>query len=173
VKSPIIELSVTVNGEERIFRTSINKSIFDVLRTEGYVDVKNGCLVGDCGSCVIEVDGRPVLGCCLMAPSCEGTEITTCAGLGHPGALHPLQEAFLDNAAAQCGFCTPGLLISAKCLLDRNSNPTDDEIRDALAGNLCRCTGYVKIIDAVRAAAEKMRGGNGRPGRLRGAEGKA
>jgi carbon-monoxide dehydrogenase small subunit len=153
-----MELHVKVNGESKTFTTSLNKSIFDVLRAEGYVDVKNGCLVGDCGSCAIMLDGRPILACCVMAPHCEGMEILTCAGLGRAGDLHPLQTAFLDHGAAQCGFCTPGILIAAKYLLDQNPKPTDDEIRAALAGNLCRCTGYVKIIDAVRDAAKKMNG---------------
>jgi len=167
--SPVIDLSLTVNGERRTFRTAINKSIFDVLRDEGYVDVKNGCLVGDCGACTIMVDGRPMQACCVMAPHCQGKKIVTAAGLGKPGNLHPLQKAFLDHGAAQCGFCTPGILISAAHLLNQKSDPSEEEIRSALAGNYCRCTGYVKIIDAVKQAAGDMhRAKTKRNGRGRG-----
>lgn len=155
--APLTELHLTINGEARTFLTPINFSLLDVLRAEGYVEVKNGCLNGDCGSCCVELNGRPVNGCLVMAPHCEGGEVVTAAGLGRPGALHPLQQAMLDHAAAQCGFCIPGLLVAAKHLLDHVRNPSRDEIRAALAGNLCRCTGYVKILDAVEDAAARMR----------------
>ena len=156
---PVIDLRMTVNGEPREFRTPINRSLFDLLRAEGYVDVKNGCLGGDCGSCAVELNGRPVLSCLVMAAHCEGSAVLTAAGLGRPGALHPIQEAFLDLGAVQCGFCTPGLLIVTKHLLEHSPDPSEEEIRAALAGNLCRCTGYVKIIEAVREAARRMRRG--------------
>ncbi|MBN1475863.1 (2Fe-2S)-binding protein [Candidatus Sumerlaeota bacterium] len=159
---PVIELHLTVNGESRTFLTQINRSLFDVLRAEGYVDVKNGCLNGDCGSCAVLLNGRPVLGCLVMAPHCEGGEVVTAAGLGRPGDLHPLQEAFLDTGAVQCGFCTPGMLIVAKHLIDTNPDPSEEEIAAALAGNLCRCTGYVKIIDGVKEAARRMRASKAR-----------
>ena len=154
---PIIELTMTVNGVEQTFLTPINRSLFDVLRAEGYTDVKNGCLNGDCGACAVELTGRPVNSCCVLAPHCQGATVLTAAGLGRPGHLHPLQEAFLDHGAAQCGFCTPGLLIVGKHLLEHSAAPTRDDIRAALAGNLCRCTGYVKILDAVEDAAARLR----------------
>jgi aerobic carbon-monoxide dehydrogenase small subunit len=157
--APAIQLTMTINGDERTFLTPINWSLLDLLRSEGYMEVKNGCLNGDCGSCCVELNGRPVNGCLVMAAHCEGATILTAAGLGRADALHPLQQAMLDHSAAQCGFCIPGVLIAAKHLIDHNPEPSRDEIREGLAGNLCRCTGYVKIIDAVEDAAGRMRKG--------------
>jgi aerobic-type carbon monoxide dehydrogenase small subunit (CoxS/CutS family) len=131
--------------------------LLDVLRREGYFSVKRGCETGECGACAVLVDGRPINSCLMFAAQAEGREIVTVEGLAHDGRLHPLQEAFLDHGAVQCGFCTGGMLLSAKALLDRGPHPTEEEVREALAGHLCRCTGYKKAVEAVLAAAEPRR----------------
>ncbi|RPJ46063.1 MAG: (2Fe-2S)-binding protein [Candidatus Latescibacterota bacterium] len=154
-----IEIRVTVNGEAKVFRVMPGERLSEVLRREGYVSVKVGCSTGDCGTCTVLVDGEPIVSCLMLAAQADGTEITTTEGLAPPRALHPLQEAFLDEGAVQCGFCTPGMLLAAKALLDRNPSPTEAEIRKALAGTLCRCTGYENPVRAVRRAAERMREG--------------
>ncbi len=154
---PRITLDVTLNGAPRTVEAGINETLFDLLRRIGHVGVKNGCLTGDCGACAIELNGRPILSCCILAAHAQGSEIVTPEGLGRPDALDPLQEAFLDTGAVQCGYCTPGMLIAARHLLRTTPDPSDAEIRDALAGNLCRCTGYVKPVEAVRLAAKRQR----------------
>ena len=128
----------------------------DVLRRQGYFGVKRGCEKGECGACTVLVNGRAVNSCLMFAAQAEGAEILTIEGLAEGGKLHPIQEAFLDHGAAQCGFCTPGMALSAKALLDRRPHPTEAEVREALAGNLCRCTGYVKPVEAVLDAASRM-----------------
>jgi carbon-monoxide dehydrogenase small subunit len=131
------------------------KSLADVLRDElNLTGVKIGCNEGQCGSCTVLIDGKPVKSCLVLAPKVNGKEILTIEGLTKDGGLHPLQEAFIKHFAVQCGFCTPGFILAAKGLLDENPDPTEEEVRKWLAGNLCRCTGYVKIIEAVLAAAE-------------------
>jgi len=130
----------------------------DVLREDlGLKGTKRGCDLGQCGACTVLLDGRPVLSCTLLSVQADGKKITTIEGIASEGKLHPLQEAFVAEGATQCGFCTPGMILSAKALLDRNSNPADDEIRLAISGNLCRCTGYTKIIRAVKNAAQAMK----------------
>jgi carbon-monoxide dehydrogenase small subunit len=128
----------------------------DVLRRQGYFGVKRGCEKGECGACTVLVNGRAVNSCLMFAAQAEGAEILTIEGLAEGGKLHPIQEAFLDHGAAQCGFCTPGMALSAKALLDRRPHPTEAEVREALAGNLCRCTGYLKPVEAVLDAASRM-----------------
>jgi carbon-monoxide dehydrogenase small subunit len=148
-------LRIRVNGEDFEIFIEPWKSLADLLRDElNLTGVKIGCNEGQCGSCTVLIDGKPVKSCLVLAPMVNGKEILTVEGLSNDGRLHPLQEAFIKHFAVQCGFCTPGFILAAKSLLDENPNPTEEEIRKWLAGNLCRCTGYVKIIEAVLAAAE-------------------
>ncbi len=146
-----------VNGKEYDVEVEEWKSLLEVLREElGFTGVKTGCEEGECGACTVLVDGKAVNSCLMLVRQAEGKEITTIEGLsGEDGSLHPLQAAFVEHFAVQCGFCTPGVLLSAKALLDENPHPTEEEVREALGGNLCRCTGYVKIVEAVLAASEK------------------
>ena len=153
-----IHVTTTVNGDPAEFLADPQTTLLDALRDElGLTGSKEGCGSGDCGACSVVVDGRLVCSCLMLAGEAEGRRIETIEGLAEPGRLHPLQEKFLEHAALQCGFCTPGLLMAAKDLLERNPDPTETEIRFALAGNLCRCTGYDKIVRAVQAAAAQMR----------------
>jgi carbon-monoxide dehydrogenase small subunit len=152
-------INAVVNGEPVTFLASPAQTLLDALRDElGLTGTKEGCGSGDCGACSVRVDGRLVCSCLMLAPEAEGRAIETVEGLATNGKLHPVQQQFLEHAALQCGFCTPGLLVAAKDLLDRNPDPTETEIRFALAGNLCRCTGYDKIIRAVQSAAAQLRG---------------
>jgi len=144
---------------ERHYELSIEPHVLlvEVLRDElGLTGTKHSCGIGNCGACTVLVDGRPVLSCLTLALTVQGRNITTIEGLAQGTTLHPIQKAFVDHAAIQCGYCTPGMILSAKALLDKNLNPTEQEVKQALSGNLCRCTGYVKIVDAVAAAAEVM-----------------
>jgi len=153
-----IHVATTVNGDAVEFICAPEESLLDVLRNRlGLTGAKEGCGSGDCGACSITLDGRLVCSCLVLAAEAEGAEIGTIEGLASGDALHPLQQAFIDHAALQCGICTPGILVAAKALLERNPDPTESEIRYWLAGNLCRCTGYDKIIRAVQDAAKKMR----------------
>jgi carbon-monoxide dehydrogenase small subunit len=149
-------VSLNINGRTHEVALEPNATLLQALRGLGYTDVKNGCEKGDCGACAVLLDGEPVNSCLVLAWQAEGAEIVTDAGLGSLDDPHPLQEAFADSGGAQCGYCTPGMIVSAKALLDRNPNPTEEEIREAIAGNLCRCTGYAQIVDAVKMAAERM-----------------
>jgi carbon-monoxide dehydrogenase small subunit len=149
-------VTMKVNGRRHEVALAPNVTLLQALRDLGYTDVKNGCEKGDCGACAVLLDGRAVNSCLVLAWTADGSEITTNSGLGSMSHPHPLQEAFADTGAAQCGYCTPGMIISAKALLDHNPNPTDEEIREAISGNLCRCTGYGQIIEAVRLAADRM-----------------
>ena len=152
-------INAVVNGEPVTFLAAPSQTLLDALRDElGMTGTKEGCGSGDCGACSVRVDGRLVCSCLVLAPEAEGKTIETVEGLATNGVMHPVQQQFLEHAALQCGFCTPGFLVAAKDLLDRNPNPTETEIRFALAGNLCRCTGYDKIVRAVQAAAAQMRG---------------
>lgn len=153
-------VSCTINREARELAIEPFRSLLDVLRNEAALTgTKKGCDVGDCGACTVILDGKPVNSCLVLGVEVQGATITTIEGLqSSPDHLHPLQESFMTCGGAQCGFCTPGILMMAKALLDENPKPTDDEIRFGLAGNICRCTGYTKILDAVHQAAEQMTG---------------
>jgi carbon-monoxide dehydrogenase small subunit len=152
-------VTCTVNGEETEFLCDSNQTVLDVLREDlGLTGSKEGCGSGDCGACSVLVDGRLVCSCLMFGSEAEGTSITTIEGIADGENLHPVQSQFLKHAALQCGFCTPGLIVATKALLDANPSPTDEEARYWLAGNLCRCTGYDKIMNAVHAAAAELRG---------------
>jgi len=151
-------VSTKINGDAVQFACPTDESLLDSLRNRaGLTGVKEGCGTGDCGACSITLDGRLVCSCLVLAAEADGREVGTVEGLSDGMKLHPLQEKFIEHAALQCGICTPGFLISAKALLDKNPKPSEKEIRFALAGNLCRCTGYDKIVRAVQAAAKEMR----------------
>lgn len=147
-------LQMTVNGQPHSIEVEPDELLVDVLRDRlGLTGTKIGCNEGECGACTVILDGRAVLSCLLPALRAHGRSITTIEGLSDGDVLHPVQEAFVDHGAVQCGYCTPGFILSAKALLDDNPHPTLDEIKEAIAGNLCRCTGYVKILEAIEAAA--------------------
>ena len=152
-------LQLRVNGETKEVATEINKTLLEVLREDlGLTGTKHGCELGECGTCAVLVDGAPVLSCLMLAVEAVGTEVITVEGMTQDGQPHALQNAFADLGAAQCGYCIPGILLTAKALLDANPHPTRDEIRQALSGNLCRCTGYTKILQAVELAAKEISG---------------
>lgn len=154
-----IHVHTTVNGDATEFACSENETLLDVLRNRlGLTGSKEGCGTGDCGACSVILDGRVVCACLVLGAEAADKKIETIEGMAEGAKLHPLQQAFLDHAALQCGICTPGILIAAKVLLTNNQNPTEEEIRFGLAGNLCRCTGYDKIVRAVQHAAHEMRG---------------
>ncbi len=156
-KKQVVE--TTINGEPVEFLCEARQSLLESLRDIlGLTGSKEGCLTGDCGACTVLVDGRPVCSCLMLGVEARGKKITTVEGLAEGSKLHPLQQKFLEDASLQCGICTPGFLMSAKSLLDHNPNPTEAEIRYALAGNLCRCTGYDKIVRAVQDAAKVIQG---------------
>jgi aerobic-type carbon monoxide dehydrogenase small subunit (CoxS/CutS family) len=147
-----------VNGEEFRRVVPVHKTLLEVLREDMQLTgTKHGCELGECGTCTVLVDGKPHLSCLALPVQMQGREITTIEGMAHGSELHPLQAAFAELGAAQCGYCSPGILLTARSLLDENPRPTRDEIREALAGNLCRCTGYVKILEAIELAAERMK----------------
>ena len=151
-------ITTTINGDPIEFLCDSEQTLLDVLRDElRLTGSKEGCASGDCGACSVTLDGRLVCACLVLAAEIEGHEVTTIEGMAVGDQLHPLQQKFLDHAALQCGVCTPGFLVAAKALLDRNSNPTETEVRYWLAGNLCRCTGYDKIVRAVLDTAAVMR----------------
>ena len=151
-----IRLSLTVNGEPLEVLTDSYKTLLEVLREDlDLTGTKHGCELGECGACAVLVGDQPLLSCLLLAVECEGRRVTTVEGLAAEGRLHPLQETFADLGAAQCGYCTPGILMTAKALLDCEPHPSRQRIREALSGNLCRCTGYAQIVDAVEAAAKR------------------
>ena len=150
-------IQLKINGKTYSLHVENNEILLNVIRDRlNLTGIKYGCGIGECGSCTVLADGRPILSCQTLAVSMEGKKIVTIEGIGKPGALHPLQETFIDEGAIQCGFCTPGMILAAKALLDRNPDPSNEDIKNALRGNFCRCTGYVNIIKAVRAAARKM-----------------
>ncbi|MBR0665124.1 (2Fe-2S)-binding protein [Roseomonas hellenica] len=154
-----LHVATTINGEPMEFLCDPGQSLLDALRgTLGLTGTKEGCGTGDCGACSITLDGRLVCSCLMLAAEAEGREIATIEGMAAGEDLHPLQQKFLEMAALQCGICTPGMLIAARNLLERNPDPTETEVRFWLAGNLCRCTGYDKIVRAVMETAEEMRG---------------
>jgi carbon-monoxide dehydrogenase small subunit len=148
-------MELTVNGEKYSFEVEADLRLVDLLRNHLHLlGAKEGCGKGECGACTVLLDGKSVASCLVLALQANGADILTVEGLGGEEALHPLQQAFIQYGAVQCGFCTPGMLMSAKFLLDNNPRPSREEIREGLAGNLCRCTGYAKIIDAIEAVAE-------------------
>jgi aerobic-type carbon monoxide dehydrogenase small subunit (CoxS/CutS family) len=153
-----VVMALDVNGERAELLLPVHKTLLEVLREDMQLTgTKHGCELGECGTCTVLVDGRPELSCLLLPLQVEGRAITTIEGMASGSRLHPLQQAFAELGAAQCGYCTPGILLSAKSLLETNAQPSRDDIREALAGNLCRCTGYVKILEAIELAAGRMR----------------
>jgi aerobic-type carbon monoxide dehydrogenase small subunit (CoxS/CutS family) len=152
-----VVLTLDVNGERRDLLVPSHRTLLEVLREDMQLTgTKHGCELGECGTCTVLVDGRPHLSCLALPIQLEGRAITTIEGMANGSELHPLQVAFAELGAAQCGYCTPGILLSARSLLEENPRPSRDEIREALAGNLCRCTGYIKILEAVELAAGRM-----------------
>jgi len=148
-----------VNGEDREVLAPVHHTLLEVLREDlGLMGTKHGCELGECGTCTVLVGGRPILSCLTLPIECEGREIKTVEGMAHGGALHPLQDAFAELGAAQCGYCIPGFLLTAEALLRHTAAPTRQEIAEATAGNLCRCTGYLKVFEAIERAAARMRG---------------
>ena len=155
-----ILLRLRVNGEIKEVATEISKTLLEVLREDmSLTGTKHGCELGECGTCAVLVDGKPVLSCLMLGIEAENAEIVTVEGMTQNGKPHPLQKTFADLGAAQCGYCIPGILLTAKALLDENLQPSRDEIRQALSGNLCRCTGYTKILQAVELAAKEIASG--------------
>lgn len=152
-------VQLTVNGQTHDVVVRPERTLLDVLRDDlGLTGSKRGCNLGACGACVVLLDGRPIGSCLTLAVEASGHDIITIEGIANGRALHPIQEAFVESGAIQCGFCTPGMVLVVKALLDERPEPEDGEILEALSGNVCRCTGYVKIIDAVRAAARRLKG---------------
>jgi carbon-monoxide dehydrogenase small subunit len=151
------EISLTVNGKAYEVSVPPWRTLLEVIREElGLTGTKEGCGLGECGACTVIMDGRTVNSCLVLATEADGKQITTIEGLADGDKLHPIQQAFVDHGGLQCGFCTPGMILSAKALLDKNPNPTEEEIKKGIAGNFCRCTGYAKIIESIKAAAENM-----------------
>jgi carbon-monoxide dehydrogenase small subunit len=154
-------IQLTVNGEEYEAVVAPNRTLLEVLRDDLHLTgTKEGCGEGACGTCTVLLDGKPVRSCLTLAVEVQGREITTIEGLAPMGELHPVQRAFVEYGAIQCGFCSPGMILTAKALLDENPNPTEQEARQAISGNVCRCTGYAKIIEAMLKAAEMVQGGH-------------
>ena len=154
-----VRIALTVNDEPCEVAFAPHKTLLEVLREDlGLTGTKHGCELGECGTCTVLLDGRPVLSCLVLGLACEGRRVGTIEGMARGPELHPLQTAFADLGAAQCGYCTPAFLLTARALLEQTPKPSRDEIRQALAGNLCRCTGYIKIYEAVELAAARMRG---------------
>jgi aerobic-type carbon monoxide dehydrogenase small subunit (CoxS/CutS family) len=159
-ESQKLRLSMTVNGEAADALVDDYKTLLEVLREDlRLTGTKHGCELGECGACAVLMDGEPVLSCLALAAECQGRKVVTVEGLTESGCLHPLQECFADLGAAQCGYCTPGILVTAKALLDHEPMPSRERIQEALSGNLCRCTGYLQIFEAVEAAALRLRSG--------------
>lgn len=156
-KGNAMKIKLTVNGTTHELMVSPWRTLLEVLREDlGLTGTKEGCGVGECGACTVIMDGHTVNSCILLAAAVDGKEITTIEGLAANGKLHPVQQAFIEEGGLQCGFCTPGMIMSAKALLDENPSPTDEEIKSSIAGNTCRCTGYTKIIASIKTAAGKM-----------------
>jgi len=151
-------ITLTINGEVEQVDVPSNMTLLPMLREKlAFTGTKNGCNAGECGACTVIMNGEPVNSCMVLAAECDGATVTPVEGLAKDGVLDPIQEAIINKGGVQCGFCTPGILISSRALLNRNSDPTDEDIREAMVGNLCRCTGYIRIIDAVKDAAQRQR----------------
>lgn len=152
-----MKINITINGRPREFEVEPAKLLLNLLRDDlELTGAKYGCGIGECGACTVHVDGEPVLGCMTLAVDCDGKSVETIESLSNGNELHPIQQAYLDEGAVQCGFCTPGFIMTTKALLEENSDPSESEIRNYLKGNLCRCTGYVNIVLAVQKAARDM-----------------
>lgn len=152
-------ITFVLNGEQAEVAFAPHKTLLEVLREDlALTGTKHGCELGECGTCTVLVDGKSILSCLMLGLDAENREVTTVEGMAENGQLHPLQDTFADTGAAQCGYCTPGFMLAAKELIDKNPKPSRDEIKEALSGNLCRCTGYIKIYEAVELAAARMRG---------------
>ncbi len=149
-----MNIALNINGDERQLTIQVGETLLEVLRRIGYVGVKHGCEDGSCGVCTVLLDGKAILSCVMLAVQAEGHHITTIEGLGTRENLHPLQKAFVEHSAVQCGYCTPAMILSAKALLDENPHPSEAEVRDALSSVLCRCTGYLKPVEAVLSVVE-------------------
>lgn len=159
------KIILSVNGERQQVEVNVNRTLLEVLRNDlGMTGTKEGCGAGDCGACTVVLDGNPVNSCLVLAVEADGRKVTTVEGLAHGDELHTLQAAFIEEGAVQCGFCTAGMLLTAKGLLDENPNPSETEVRKALVGNLCRCTGYVRIVRAIQKAANVMEQARSRSG---------
>ncbi len=153
------EMKFIVNGEQYTVQVDTRRTLLEVLReTLGLTGTKEMCNKGDCGGCTVIMDGKPVLSCLTLAVEAQGKDILTIEGLADGFKLHPIQQAFVDRGAIQCGYCTPGFIMSARALLDRNPHPTEEQIKEGIANNICRCTGYVQIVEAIQAAAKAMGG---------------
>ena len=149
-------ITLRVNGDEHDILAQDHRTLLEVLREDlGLTGVKRGCDLGTCGACTVLIDGEPHLSCLTLAISVQGKDITTIEGLAAGGELHPLQRAFVEKGAIQCGFCTPGMILTAKAFLDEQPDPSEGEIKKAMSGNICRCTGYVKIVEAIKSVSEK------------------
>ena len=153
-----MKIQITINGRPRDFDVEPSKLLLNLIREDmGLTGAKYGCGIGECGACTVHLDGEPVLGCMTLAVDCDGRSVETIESLSDGTELHPIQQAYLDEGAVQCGFCTPGFIMTTKALLEENPEPSETEIREYLKGNLCRCTGYVNIVRAVQKAAQDMR----------------
>lgn len=151
-----IDITLNVNDSEHHLSVAPHQTLVEVLRESlGFHDVKVSCCEGECGACTVLVDGRPVNACMMLAVLANGSKITTIGGLSGPGELHPLQESFIEHGAVQCGYCSPGMILSAKALLDRSPQPSEAEVKKAISGNICRCTGYQQIVEAILAVADQ------------------
>jgi carbon-monoxide dehydrogenase small subunit len=158
-------LELTINGKKRKMETTASTRLLDLIRDDLHLTgTKEGCGKGECGACTVIMNGELVASCLVLAPQADGAVITTIEGLGDDKSLDPVQEAFVETGAVQCGFCTPGMILSAKKLLEENPHPTEEEIKRGISGNLCRCTGYQKIFDAIRLAADRLSGRSGERG---------
>ena len=158
--SPIKQVKLTVNGKLYELKIQPWKTLLELIREDlGLTGTKEGCGLGECGACTVIMDGRAINSCLVLAAEADGKQITTIEGLADGDRLHPIQQAFVDHGGLQCGFCTPGMIMSAKALLDENQTPSDEEIRKGISGNLCRCTGYTKIIESIKAVAGNTGGG--------------
>ena len=152
-----LKIELTINGKKRKVETTTSTRLLDLIRDDLHLTgTKEGCGKGECGACTVIMDGELAASCLILAPQADGTDITTIEGIGNDKCLHPIQEAFIETGAVQCGFCTPGMILAAKKLLEENPHPDEEEIKRGISGNLCRCTGYQKIIDAIKLAANRL-----------------
>jgi len=152
-----LEIRICINGTDHIVEIDAGETLLDLLRWLGYKSAKKACETGNCGACTVLLNGRPVASCIMLAAQADGATVQTAEGLAEAGKLHPVQEAFMDAGAPQCGFCTPGMVMTAAAFLQINPDPTRDEVRQAISGNICRCSGYVKVVDAIVDAARRIR----------------